>query len=738
MWFKNKLKLDAQLQKHWLGKDVFAEVFDLRGKIFREQKNRRTLRFEINGEGYFAKCHRGVGWREIIKNLICGRLPVLGAQQEEQAIARLTQLNIATTPVVGFGQLGFNPARLQSFLITRELTHNVSLEGFCRNWLKHPPAPRLKRALIAEVARIARVLHQNGVNHRDFYICHFLLDLPRHNEQFDPENLHLSLIDLHRAQVRKKTPSRWIIKDVAGLYFSSMDIGLTQRDRLRFLKIYFDQPLAEILVKKRRQIHAIEQRALKLYGKEKQKQFAVLSGVNEHMQLVLQVENSLQPLICEKVLLVIPGQHCAIQTQWGGQTVIIKTFSSKRQAARVLQSSELLTANAIPTPKLLHQAWAQGKTLYVLIFEFVQPAYDWDVLWKQSDDNKRDKLVCGLIAVMANLHNAGLIQCTLTIDNFLISHHCIYLLAEGQVKKVTQRASVGWQVGLKNLALLLAALPVASIEKYEIYYRYYIQKRQMAFTLLELNYLTKWIQQSHRQSLYAYQRKVFSEGQEFVAQKNWRHVWICDWAFDTTAMRILLNDPEAILEGPTAKIMKACATTTVSQVTINGHKLVVKRYNIKGFWHSLRRALRTTRAAISWRSAHSLRLAQIATPKPVAMIEKRYGPLRSTSYYVSEYVAGNSLLDYATEKNPVEELMFIADKITHLFGRLADAQITHGDFKATNILLAGSQPILLDLDALRFHRCAWYWRQAAKRDRKRFMKNWDNFPDLQHLFSKSL
>ncbi|MDH3999443.1 MAG: hypothetical protein OET90_11480, partial [Desulfuromonadales bacterium] len=37
---------------------------------------------------------------------------------------------------------------------------------------------------------------------------------------------------------RQKTPRRWILKDLAGLYFSSMDIGLTTRDLLRFVKNY--------------------------------------------------------------------------------------------------------------------------------------------------------------------------------------------------------------------------------------------------------------------------------------------------------------------------------------------------------------------------------------------------------------------------------------------------------------------------------------------------------------------
>lgn len=53
---------------------------------------RRTLRIEVAGQGYlFVKIHRGVGWKEILKNLLSLRLPVLGAGNEWRAIARLAR-----------------------------------------------------------------------------------------------------------------------------------------------------------------------------------------------------------------------------------------------------------------------------------------------------------------------------------------------------------------------------------------------------------------------------------------------------------------------------------------------------------------------------------------------------------------------------------------------------------------------------------------------------------------------
>ena len=44
-----KLFLDDFFQRQWLGKDPFAEVENLDGEVFRNIKNRRTLKFSLDG-----------------------------------------------------------------------------------------------------------------------------------------------------------------------------------------------------------------------------------------------------------------------------------------------------------------------------------------------------------------------------------------------------------------------------------------------------------------------------------------------------------------------------------------------------------------------------------------------------------------------------------------------------------------------------------------------------------------
>ncbi len=75
------VELKAPLTTLWRGKDAFEEVKTLQGEVFRELEMRRTLRFELDGKSYFLKWHKGTSLKEIVKNLISLRMPVLGADR---------------------------------------------------------------------------------------------------------------------------------------------------------------------------------------------------------------------------------------------------------------------------------------------------------------------------------------------------------------------------------------------------------------------------------------------------------------------------------------------------------------------------------------------------------------------------------------------------------------------------------------------------------------------------------
>jgi heptose I phosphotransferase len=240
----------------------FDDWMALQGEIFRSVKDRQTHKVQVNDEAVFIKKHYGVGWIEIIKNLLSLKWPVLGASNEWRAIHKLNSIGIATTPLLAYGERGFNPAHKQSFVVTRDLGDIVTLEELCEPWEAQPPSPKFKRLLIKKVAELAQCFHSNGMWHRDFYLCHFALQ----NDALKTQELRLHLMDLHRVEIHDHLPTNKRLKDLAGLYFSAMHIGLTHRDVLRFLRHYYQKPLRKVLINKDF-LQSIELRAKQLDAK---------------------------------------------------------------------------------------------------------------------------------------------------------------------------------------------------------------------------------------------------------------------------------------------------------------------------------------------------------------------------------------------------------------------------------------------------------------------------------------
>ncbi len=312
-----QLSFDELLE---IGKNMIGghhNVVEARDKLGEE--GRRTVSFSHNSERYYLKIHDGVGWKEIGKNLTSLRLPVLGAENEWKGVHHLRRqtllqnLGLNTLNIAGYGtrerrfwKILNNPAKRQSLIVTDEIPEAISLEDLFkdklfwgRNANKTSDKICFKRWLIEQLAQTARVLHNSGANHRDFYLSHFLLQRTKESHEPTPENSSLFLIDLHRMQIHKPrwtawikailqgalklqrphppesvTPRRWKMRDVSGLHYSSMDLGLTKRDLIRFISTYeniSNRQVLEILQANDGFWRDVRSRAQNLYRSEKRR-----------------------------------------------------------------------------------------------------------------------------------------------------------------------------------------------------------------------------------------------------------------------------------------------------------------------------------------------------------------------------------------------------------------------------------------------------------------------------------
>ena len=250
------------LQPYLPKENIFTFIAEMDGEEFRALESRRTIAVDLGSKRYFVKYHRGTKTAEILKNLLQFRLPVVSAHNEWRALSCLDALNIKVPQIAAYGRRGLLPQTCESFIVTDDVGTQENLEDLTRDWQSKPPAFARKLALIREVAAISRRMHSSGICHRDYYICHFMVT--GNIEEDSGKGGSLTLIDLHRALVKRKLGQRWVIKDIGSLYFSAMDIGLTSRDLFRFIRLYSGMSLKNAMTRKSDFWKLVFERATKL------------------------------------------------------------------------------------------------------------------------------------------------------------------------------------------------------------------------------------------------------------------------------------------------------------------------------------------------------------------------------------------------------------------------------------------------------------------------------------------
>lgn len=479
----------------------------------------------------------------------------------------------------------------------------------------------------------------------------------------------------------------------------------------------------------------------KNYISKKQQKITIKNVVNATLKkidlpLSIWLTGSTEVLVRKDTLRVLPGKRWVVNAAWGEHEVVAKIFTNIKHAQRELRGLKVLATTPVNMPKLLHHGWAAQQGFYVLIFEKIIETQDVNQLWWNGNKSQRDNILHRLILLLAQMHQCGIKQNDLHLKNFVLSQDKLYVLDAADITKTYHDRPLNISDSLKNMALLLAQVAPAYDQECERWYLDYVKQRHIIFTIRDVGRLQKWVKFWRAKHFKFYAKKVFRTTSQLASHSTWRKFSVYDRHYDSLELQDLLQDPEKYLQA--GEVLKDGNTCTVVRVKTGEHDWVVKRYNIKGFWHGVKRALQTSRAAICWRSVMLLKSLRLSVVTPVAMLEKRIGPLRSTAYFIMQYEEGISLQDFAaTVELTAPQLPIVAHRVACLFDDLQALKISHGDLKASNILLTEDGPKLLDLDAMRFHHCNFSWKKAKLKDEKRFAKNWYDRPELQKVFSKS-
>lgn len=427
----------------------------------------------------------------------------------------------------------------------------------------------------------------------------------------------------------------------------------------------------------------------------------------------------------------IPGKREVSFDQWNNQDVVIKRFLDPNKSAKHLRR-ELLGLNAfmqsdIPSPKIL----VNDADQHILITERLPNAISLLEQWQASAiEDEQLNVIYTLVEMLAKLHNNGFVQHDVHLGNYLISNNIVYAIDGDSVSKAV---SDNRKYYLANLALAFAQFPKQAEELCWKALSNYSRITNWKVNSKHLRYLAKQIQHCRNKQQKRFLAKVFRNCTRYKQERSFKTNLIFDRSLDQSAFKQALKNIDALLE---KDLLKDGNSNTVGIISIDNKKYVVKRYNLKNFWHRLRRCLRNTRAHNSWHYAHLLEYHNINTPKPVALLEHRFGRLKGKSYYVCEYIEGTPATDYFQQQS--ENVTQTATTLSNTIKQLAQAKISHGDMKATNFIIKNQQVYVIDLDAMQAHKNQKKLQIALNKDQQRFIKNWQDNPDTSQMFMRIL
>ena len=164
--------------------------------------------------------------------------------------------------------------------------------------------------------------------------------------------------------------------------------------------------------------------------------------------------------------------------------------------------------------------------------------------------------------------------------------------------------------------------------------------------------------------------------------------------------------------------------------------VIIKHYKTPGLRRRVRFAFSKSRCMQNWHMSELCHSLGLAVPKFIFVAEERWVGLPGRSLSIMEYIKGIPLHLWATnESRTATEIREVAVNLAKEIDRLSNAMITHGDCKASNIIVTGDhQPYFVDLDGAIQHRSRSAFRKAYFRDARRFRANWLQ-DDTGELFS---
>jgi tRNA A-37 threonylcarbamoyl transferase component Bud32 len=437
-----------------------------------------------------------------------------------------------------------------------------------------------------------------------------------------------------------------------------------------------------------------------------------------------------------EVLRLLPGKRLVGITDWQGEKAIVKLFFHRRRWSRHLRREvagfRLAESYQIPVPDLLATGALVDRQGGFLISRFLEQGASLEQLL-ENQVGQLDNSIAQAVRLIAHCHRQGLWHQDIHLGNFMVIGDQVYMLDCSEFRTETPGAALSESARLSNLALFFAQLPVSRDRDVGRLLNVYDSELPEALRSGDVERMQDLICKAREKRMDKYLAKLFRGTSAFYRERTRTYRMLCDRNIMSSEFSAFSRNPDAYMER--GEILKAGNTTTVALVTIDGRKYVLKRYNIKGLVHGLRRMVKASRASRSWQAGLLLEMLGVATAKPLMMLERRVlWMIRRESYILFEYIEGDTVPQVlASEKLTPQLREGIFSNFQRFFELMRQYRFSHGDLKATNFIYNNDRLIVLDLDATQRHRDWISFNRAFTKDLHRFVRMFSEEPELQTM-----
>lgn len=431
-----------------------------------------------------------------------------------------------------------------------------------------------------------------------------------------------------------------------------------------------------------------------------------------------------ESLECQTLLRSIPGNRDVYDALWNDKAVIVKAFSHKIRAKRHLRREWKGVSSLYERNLSAMKPFFYGRTddhrWAVVIEKILNSVPAIEIFEKLTEKTEKYELLRIICREIAKQHEKGVMQKDFHLGNFLVRDQKSFSVDPGQMKFFPRPLSR--KNSLLQLAMLACFLPDNDAASVEGLYHEYLFARKWQEKKSDKLFIQKHRKIFRKKAIHRGLRKTLRTSKRYQRIRSGEYLAVHDknLSFGDKPIKFL-NQIDALMTD--GSVLKNGNTCCVSKTFYNNKWIVIKRYNDKGLFHSVRHTIKGSRACRSWLHGHRLGMLHIPTPQPLAYIEVRKNLIIKKSYLITAFTEGITLHDLLRDKKVTEDQRTTAIHQTmNLINKLGQYRISHGDLKHSNIIITDKGPVITDLDSMQINKCRWKYKKRRTKDFNRFSK----------------